>query len=929
MTDVEITQLLQQAFANDDLPLQVKQQGSEVLVMINRPSDMEDLDYEVLVEWFTAAVVALPDSQHFTLLKLFSRIKGAAKPDWQTKVDLTQLKKQTSPSTYIVDHPQQEHSPVTYVLDHPQKESSPLASMVKQEDKTDEDETGVLHEEEVTGVSEVNPVESTVNQHKNGHQDPVQSPILSGSLDLTQYRFIRNDLLIRTSLPKPNDEVIQAVYRFADLIEADKRQVLPLLEAFFKSPVSTDLSQLTAAPKQWLEGLQQMNEKKLKDVAIWLTRYCVNPEKTVDEFGGKTTLKKGTVAPANPSYQPSSYQPSVSSSVKAAASSPESSFPDKATPPKTAGRSTQTLVPLKVATAAGNLVVASGVTLSLLFGMVFILMLNLAHELKAASVQFDPFTNVNVPIDDAIALNSGIDWTFLGIGIILTIGFNLGMFLISPWIMDIVQGWLYGVDWVSLTQIERSSPESAVVIRRVCAKYKIPEPKLGLIRDQNPTAFTYGSFPATARLVVSEGLFTYLTDEEVATVYAHELGHIVHWDFAVMTLASTLVQITYLIYSSINDNIKGDNNFAKGLRNIGFMAYVFYRAGTYLLLFLSRVREYYADHFAAEVTGNPNALSRALVKIAYGIVEVAELEFSQGSRKPSRLLEGTRALGIYDAKSAPSTATAYRISSDTEQLGKVFLWDIFNPWAWWMEWGSTHPLTGKRVRALTTYAEQLGLDTEFNMGKIIAQGNTLDRKRLYQGFGLDILLMNAPFIGFLAGLAISFTAWGLDSHRVFTIPLGSIILGVGLGILIKTAVMFPSLKRGAPPTTVLKAMSNPYASPLRGIPLELEGKIIGRGDAGNVFGSDMKFQDPTGLIFLKYASRFGALGNFFFGAGKVDQLIGQESRAIGWFRRGVAPWVDLAAIHTQRGEHVTSHHPFWGNVLGVLGILVGIGLLAL
>jgi Zn-dependent protease with chaperone function len=42
--------------------------------------------------------------------------------------------------------------------------------------------------------------------------------------------------------------------------------------------------------------------------------------------------------------------------------------------------------------------------------------------------------------------------------------------------------------------------------------------------------------PDTARLVVSKGLFTYLDDDEAATVYAHELGHIVHWDFALMTL---------------------------------------------------------------------------------------------------------------------------------------------------------------------------------------------------------------------------------------------------------------------------------------------------------------------------------------------------------------------------------------------------------
>ncbi|MFM6311252.1 MAG: M48 family metalloprotease, partial [Dolichospermum sp.] len=249
-------------------------------------------------------------------------------------------------------------------------------------------------------------------------------------------------------------------------------------------------------------------------------------------------------------------------------------------------------------------------------------------------------------------------------------------------------------------EIENLSPETGEIIRQVCQQKNIKIPRLGIIQDQNPTAFTYGSLPNSARLVVSQGLFTYLDDDEVATVYAHELGHIVHWDFAVMTVASTLVQICYLIYSTARRFTSGgdDNKIKDALKTAGFVAYIFYIIGTYLLLYLSRTREYFADHFAAETTGNPNGLSRALVKIAYGIVE-------EGSRaqEPSRLIEGTRALGIYDHKAASSTGTAYRISSDPQKIGRVFLWDMFNPWGLWMELNSPHPLTGKRVRALSTY----------------------------------------------------------------------------------------------------------------------------------------------------------------------------------------------------------------------------------
>jgi len=123
---------------------------------------------------------------------------------------------------------------------------------------------------------------------------------------------------------------------------------------------------------------------------------------------------------------------------------------------------------------------------------------------------------------------------------------------------------------------------------------------------------------------------------------------------------------------------------------------------------------------------------------------------------------------------------------------------------------------------------------------------------------------------------------------------------------------------------VLKAMSNPYASPLRGLPMQLEGRVIGRRDPGYRFGSDLKFQDETGMIFLRYASRFGPLGNFLFGARQAGGLIGQEGSAVGWFRRGVAPYLDLARFQTRYGQLITSYHPFWQAMWAVLLLVVAL-----
>ncbi|WP_448267918.1 M48 family metalloprotease [Nostoc sp. DSM 114159] len=560
-----------------------------------------------------------------------------------------------------------------------------------------------------------------------------------------------------------------------------------------------------------------------------------------------------------------------------------------------AGRAATTGMKLAMGGVGGSLALASGVTMTLLFGMVLALGLSLVFILGSDN-----------PLQG------------LAIAIGITLVFNIAAFFISPFIMDLTQGWLYQTRWVELAEVETFSPETAKVIRQVCEQKKLKTPRLGIINDQNPTAFTYGSLPNSARLVVSQGLFTYLDDDEIATVYAHELGHIVHWDFAVMTVASTLVQICYLVYSTARRFGRGggDSKIKDAMQTAALVAYVFYVVGTYLVLYLSRTREYFADHFAAESTGNPNGLSRALVKIAYGILE-------EGSRtqEPSRLIEGTRALGIYDHKAAASTGTAYRIASDTQKIGRVFLWDMFNPWGWWMELNSTHPLTGKRVRALSTYAEQLGLPTEFDMGRVIGEGKSLNKSRLYGNFFLDVILYGAETIGFLVGLIIGVIL--LSSSPNTGLVLGAPLIGLGIGILIKALVMFPDYKQ-APETDILTLMSDPYASPLRGQPAKLEGQLIGRGDAGYKFGSDLKIQDRSGMLYLHYASRFGPIGNFLFGMKRVQSLIGEQVGAVGWFRRGVAPWMDLIQLQSENGTIVNSYHRFWSFILGGGSIILGV-----
>ncbi len=683
--------------------------------------------------------------------------------------------------------------------------------------------------------------------------------------------------------PREPAELFQAAK--GALKQRDYSQAVPLLEQFLQGSGDTE-SQEHSQALMWLvkayKGTGQVES------ARQLCAQLLNSENALVKSWAQQTLpslSKPKAAKAEPA-EPASPPPEER----------QSRFPK-------AGRAAKGGVKLAIAGVAGNLGLASTVTIGLLFGMVLVLCLNLKFIVSSDSPS-----------------------TGLGISIAVTLVFNTVTFFLSPLLMDLTQRWLYGTRWVSLAEVEGKSPESARIIRQVCQTKNLIQPRLGIIDDQNPTAFTYGALPNSARLVVSEGLFTYLSDDEIATVYAHELGHIVHWDFAIMTLAATLLQITYLIYNyarRLSQHI--DNKKVKdAAKSAATMAYVFHLVGTYLVLYLSRTREYFADHFAAQVTGNPNGLSRALVKIAYGILEEGER-----AQQPSQLVEGTRALGIYDPKAATSTGTAYRMAAQPQQIGRVFLWDMFNPWGWWMELSSTHPLTGKRIRALSTYAEQLGLPVEFDMALVVREGKKLSKNRLYGSFFADLLCYQADFLGGLLGFAIGMSLWVASGNpAVWKAFFWLWMTGIGIGILVKNCAMFPQPAKAAK-SDVLALMSDPYASPLRGRFVQLEGELIGRGDAGYIAGSDLKLQDKNGMIFLRYASRFGPLGNLLFGTGIASSLIGSQVTVTGWFRRGVGPWFDLFRMKTVEGKTVNSYPRFWKLVMGVGAIILGFVLPAL
>jgi Zn-dependent protease with chaperone function len=259
------------------------------------------------------------------------------------------------------------------------------------------------------------------------------------------------------------------------------------------------------------------------------------------------------------------------------------------------------------------------------------------------------------------------------------------------------------INWNMLAYIQEAYPISYKCIQRISKKYKLHELIIATIDDKIPLAFTYGNFRGNARIVVSTGLLNLLSDEELAAVCAHELGHIVRYDFAVMTLAQTLTISLYLLGIGLARFVNSGSNLLL-VKLIGLISLALYYIGFIASLYLSRIREFSADNFAAKNVSDPNALSRALVKMVYK---------SASLKRINTLPQSARALNIFDLKVKKS------ISTKKGQETQNPMQDLFNPSSHWQELISTHPFPISRIKALSDYSERKGI-VEVDIPEIIS-----------------------------------------------------------------------------------------------------------------------------------------------------------------------------------------------------------------
>ena len=288
---------------------------------------------------------------------------------------------------------------------------------------------------------------------------------------------------------------------------------------------------------------------------------------------------------------------------------------------------------------------------------------------------------------------AGIGFTLIDIGILVVV-LNVAQWLLAPYLI----GWIYKVK--ELKQDEK--PELHQIVNDISRKSGIAVPKLMLANIPLPNAFAYGSPLSGTRVAVTQGLLDSLDSGEVEAVLGHELGHIKHHDVQVMMVASFLPALFYYIgYSMMLSGMFGggqkkNSGGSNALIGIAFMAFSWVL--TLFTLYLSRLREYYADRHSVSVVEN------GADKLSTGLVTIVEESKRGGQQKKEdqKNQSSFRSLFITDinrsrADSADLHAAQIRSKQDLlrDTLSKQpTKGDNF------VEVFSTHPNIIKRLKAL-------------------------------------------------------------------------------------------------------------------------------------------------------------------------------------------------------------------------------------
>jgi Zn-dependent protease with chaperone function len=502
------------------------------------------------------------------------------------------------------------------------------------------------------------------------------------------------------------------------------------------------------------------------------------------------------------------------------------------------------------------------------------------------------------------------------------------MLAAASWLLPLLLRRCYGMTPYHLSDLETYSPEAVRLLRQAfTGRQRWNQlPTLGLLPTDAPIVFTVGVAPTVATLALSRGALAQFTADELATLVAAEIAHLARWDAAPLSVLMAIAQLGYLGYWQLalgSDRLS--NRIVQTLLNgLSSLCYGLFWLMRLIGVGLSRLRLNYSDRLALDLTGNPNGMSRALLKTTAGLAETCA---HQGQIPPL--------LASFDLLLPVSLEQAITSGSLTPQPPEATLLerDRLHSFGRWLWIRSSHLPLAVRLHRLAQVAHYWQLTPAYTLGSTTAKPPTPTRAE-----SRTFLLQAAPFAGAAAGLAFGsmlglFGAIALrlgwlqfDWLQQSSVFLGCGLIGFSIGTFLRINSFFPDITRNnLHSDEQLKAwLSEPNTLPIHSIPVKLEGTLLGRPGHQTVLGQDLLLHLTNGaLIKLHYVSRWGWLDALWPRTPHPRAWLQQSVTVVGWLRRGSTPWLDVDQLYPKAGKRLVAGHPLWSTAIAGLTTLLG------
>jgi heat shock protein HtpX len=222
------------------------------------------------------------------------------------------------------------------------------------------------------------------------------------------------------------------------------------------------------------------------------------------------------------------------------------------------------------------------------------------------------------------------------VGVLITAGAGVVTIVVVMGALSFAQ--LFFSDKIALSAMgaKQVSPEEApglhAMIERLCIQADLPKPKIAVADTEMPNAFALGRSQKSATVCATTGIMRVLSPSELEGVMAHELSHVKHRDVLIMTIASFFASLAAIMLQFgffFGGDGDDDNPSILVVLLVSFLVYVI---SFFLMMALSRYREFAADRGAAIVTGRPSALASALVKLSGAMQTVPTNDLREAER---------------------------------------------------------------------------------------------------------------------------------------------------------------------------------------------------------------------------------------------------------------------------------------------------------